>query len=320
MKKSAAKKSTSKKTASKRSANENVGRDEVRASLEEMMRMMAAQLGGGIVVGSDLDAMMTSFESPSPTNDLSEEEYDARYKAQDLAFAAMEARTNAEARRLAKKALKLDPDCVDALVTLNDLDTHTTKDFIAGLEKAIAAGERSLGAKFIRENEGMFWQLIETRPYMRALAQLGAQMASAGMSMDAIRVCERMLELNPNDNQGVRDSLLGLYLAMADVAGAGKLLKQYKDDATANASWGRTLERWMSGDRTKAKAELRKAMKANRFVAPFLTGEKAVPKQLPEMYSLGSVEEAMLCANNLGAAWAAQTEARVWLREQTEKA
>jgi hypothetical protein len=105
-------------------------------------------------------------------------------EAQDLAFEAMEAATAAKARSLAKKALAKDPDCVDALVLLAGLDANSTKAAIEGLQKAVEAGERSLGAKFLKANKGHFWLILETRPYMRALACRTRTTSSSSKTVD----------------------------------------------------------------------------------------------------------------------------------------
>ena len=111
----------------------------------------------------------------------------------------------------------------------------------------------------------------------------------------------------------MRDPLLGLYLRTGDLKGAGRLLKKYKDDASANFAWGRLLERLLAGDEKGAMAALKAARKANRHMELFLTAKKALPKDLPEMYSPGSEEEAVLCLGFLGAAWVQQEEACSWV-------
>jgi tetratricopeptide (TPR) repeat protein len=228
----------------------------------------------------------------------------------------MEAGNAAEARKLAKRALRLDADCVDALMLLTNLDADSPREAIEGLQKAVAAGGRSLGASYIRENTGHFWGLIETRPWMRAMEQLAGVLRSQGIYLDAIRIYERMLELNPNDNQGVRDPLLGAYLAAGDVAAAGGLLKKYKNDGSANFAWGRVLERFLTGDPEGASAALAEARAANGHVELHLMGRKPIPKSMPEMYSMGSEEEAVLCLDNLLAAWADHKEAVLWVAQQ----
>ena len=52
---------------------------------------------------------------------------DPRWQAQDLAFDAMESESAEKARELAQQALTIDPDCVDALVVMTDLDARTTR-------------------------------------------------------------------------------------------------------------------------------------------------------------------------------------------------
>jgi tetratricopeptide (TPR) repeat protein len=250
------------------------------------------------------------------TDGLSDAEAQLKDEAQELAFEAMEAPTAAQARKLAKSALRKDPDCVDALVVMTDLEAHTAKARIAGLQSAVAAGERSLGAEFIAENKGHFWLLIETRPYMRALEQLARELRGAGLHVDAIRCYEKMLALNPNDNQGVRDSLLGAYLCIDDLEGAGMLLKKYKDDAGANFAWGRVLERLLAGDPSGATLALKSARQANHFVELYMTGKKPIPLELPEMYQLGSEEEAALCIEGVGLAWSLHKDAVFWLMDQ----
>jgi tetratricopeptide (TPR) repeat protein len=188
------------------------------------------------------------------------------------------------------------------------------------LQRAVAAGERSLGAKFIAENQGHFWMLLETRPYMRALANLAEALRNQGIRLDAINVYEKMLKLNPNDNQGVRDPLLGLYLETDKLNDAALLLGKYKSDASAHFAWARVLERFLAGDVKGATIALTKARKANRHVELYLTAQKALPKEPPEMYSPGSEEEAALCLSSLSGAWAEHKQATLWLFDRLEEA
>ncbi len=234
-------------------------------------------------------------------------------EAQELAWQAMEAETAEQARSLAERALAKDPDCVDAIVVLTELEANSPKDVIAGLERAVAAGERSLGARFFAENKGHFWGLLETRPYMRARVQLAELLRSLGHGRKAIGHYEALLELNPNDNQGVRDLLLGCYLAHSELAAATKLLKRYERDSMATFAWGRVLERFLAGDRKGAERALKMARKRNRFVELYFSGLKKLPDELSETYSLGSEEEAILCFDHLAAAWLKHQPAMFWL-------
>ena len=62
---------------------------------------------------------------------------------------------------------------------------------------------------------------------------------------------------------------------------------------------------------------LREAIKANRHVPKYLSGKAAIPDVLPESYSLGSVEEAVFCADEFFEAWGATPGADRWLQSST---
>ena len=265
----------------------------------------------------DVNAYLETLAGPGLKQALREADpLSVREDAQGLAFDAMDAESAEQAREFAQRALALDPDCVDALVTMANLDARSAKEAIAGLEKAVEAGERSLGAQFFAENKGQFWGILETRPYMRARAELAALHHSEGHVRKAIGHYEAILDLNPNDNQGVRDELLGCYLECADLNGAGRLLKEYENDSMANFAWGRVLERYLSRDLAGARRALAKARKCNGFVELYLSASKKLPGEMPAMYSPGSEEEAVLCMENLMGAWAKHRDALFWLLDR----
>ncbi len=269
------------------------------ASVEDANAFLAKLTGDGL--GHEL----RDLPPPSP-----------REQAQQLAFDAMEAGTERQARKLARQALALDSDCVDAIAILADLESRSREELIAGLEKAVQAGERSLGPNYFTENKGHFWGLLETRPYMRARVQLAQLLLTNGRADDATRHFEALLELNPNDNQGVRDILLGCYLSQDNLAGAQRILRDFREDVSAIFAWGRTLERFLSGDLPGAKRALRQARKRNRFVEEYLSFQRPVPTDMPAAYALGSDEEAVICLAYLSGAWADHPLAASWLWEQ----
>src|SRR5207245_9344544 len=56
----------------------------------------------------------------------------------------------------------------------------------------------------------------------------------------------------------------------------------------------------------------------NRFVELYLTGKKKLPRAMPDSYSFGSEEEALICLETIGEAWAMHPEALIWLLMQVE--
>jgi tetratricopeptide (TPR) repeat protein len=189
-----------------------------------------------------------------------------------------------------------------------------TQDLIESIAEAVRAGEEDLGKDFFEENRGYFWGLIERRPHMRARASLAELLAETGRMGEAVDHLEAMLELNPNDNQGLRYVLLGHYLELDRLDGAKQLLKQFDEDCSAMFAWGRVLERFLAGDRAAARAALGEARQSNRFAENYLTGRKRLPRQLPGFYGIGDENEGIVCAVELGEAWSAHPSAIEWLK------
>jgi tetratricopeptide (TPR) repeat protein len=233
-------------------------------------------------------------------------------KAQDLAYRASEAQGRRKIQ-LARKALELSPDCADAYVVLAEeaADPETARNLY---EQGVAAGERALGPKTFEEEGGNFWGLVTTRPYMRARLGLAQCLEESGRIDEAIGHYRELLRLNPNDNQGVRDILLPTLLAEGRDADAGALLQQYADDVSATWKYGWALWTFrQEGDSQLARNRLREAVRANRHVPRHLSGKAEMPDILPDAYALGSVEEAIFCADDLGEAWLATPGAERWL-------
>ena len=235
-------------------------------------------------------------------------------QAQELAYQAMETNDVFTGMRLAKEALELDPNCLDARVINTFVTTSDTSRRIALIKEALKTAEGLFEPGFFEENRGHFWGIVETRPYMRARETLSELLLKAGRTSEAIANHEDMLDLNPGDNQGVRFTLLGLYFCEGNLTGTQRLLAQYEEDATAIFAWGRVLERFLHNDIPEAANALAAARRGNAHVEPYLTGAKSPPAQLPEYMTFGGESEAVECAARLGEAWAKHPEAVRWLR------
>ena len=135
---------------------------------------------------------------------------------------------------------------------------------------------------------------------------------------EAIQYAERSLELNPNDNQGIRTTLLNIYLTSKNLEGACRLFDEYDDGYGdfALPNWCRVLERILSNDLVGAKKALENAHKKNKHVLGFLTGRKKMPKQKPNSYALGTIEEAICCIHEILISWLEHPDALDWLRSQ----
>lgn len=156
---------------------------------------------------------------------------------------------------------------------------------------------------------------------MRARFRLARCLEELGQVDDAIGHYQEILRLNPTDNQGVRDILLPVLLTASRDGEAGALLEQFDGDISATWHYGWALWTFRrEGDSTPARTQLRAAVRANRHVPAYLTGKAEWPGPLPASYAFGSKEEAVLCTEELGAAWRAIPGAEAWLAASTPKA
>lgn len=106
------------------------------------------------------------------------------------------------ARKLLMEVLCRDLRCLDAHALLGNLVFERwPQRAIVHYEMGIRIGELSLPAGF---DGVLVWGVLYNRPFLRCLHGYGLCLWRLGRVEEAEQVFERMLSLNPNDNQGVR--------------------------------------------------------------------------------------------------------------------
>ncbi len=237
-----------------------------------------------------------------------------KFAAQDLVYEAWDSRDPDEIYGLLKDAVELDAGNVDARLGLMDFLDLDTDERIEYLRDLLGVAKEELGDEFA-EFKGHFWGFMETRPYMRVRSQLALRLMEAGRIEESILEHEGMLELNPNDNQGVRYGLLACCLMVKQLDGAKRILDQYEEEIgfSAMLAWGYILERFLSDDIVAAKKGLKQAKDLNGYVAAYFSGHRKLPKVTPSGYSPGSREEAVVTYEILGPAWDKYPAAQSWL-------
>lgn len=236
-------------------------------------------------------------------------------RAQELLYDAWES-SPARAAKLARQALEISPDCAEAYVLLSELEAATIRERIEMLRQGVAAGRRALGKQYFKDNEGHFWGMIESRPFMRAMCSLADWSWEIGQSGEAIDLWLEMLKLNPQDNQGVRYLLLSCYLECQRDEEAKALLEAYEEDVSADWDFGAALLAFRTGgDTPTARRKLAAAQRQNSHVLRYLLGRKKIPKRLPEYFTPGDETEAVSYAARNLAGWKKTPGALDWLRK-----
>jgi tetratricopeptide (TPR) repeat protein len=217
----------------------------------------------------------------------------------------------------ARQALSLSADCADAWVLLAEA-ASTPEVAVERYERAVLAGAAAIGADRFASLRGEFWGHLETRPYMRARLGLAQALRNVGREDEAVAHYRALLELNPDDNQGVRYLLLVTLLQRGLNDEAGVLLSEHEDDLQALWWYGRLLWRFrVEGPTARTRAAFDAAILANPFVVSYLLRPDSMPFDRPPHFALRSREEAAYVAETLADAFAATDGALVWLAAQT---
>ncbi len=233
-------------------------------------------------------------------------------RADDLMYRAYGAEER-EGIRLAHQALEIDPENVRAHNFLAQHEPDVIKA-AALLEKTVGIAEKQLGETFFRENKGHFWGLPETRPYMTAKFGLARCYEEMGKENEAMKIYEELIRLNPNDNQGARDELSGLYLKHTKYDQFNKLFKKFKGDSTALwlYNYAYFLFKTQGAGKTADEA-LMEAYESNRHVIRMIMGKEKPLRKLGEHYQLGHADEATYYLINHLEMWMNDFEAMRWV-------
>ena len=259
-----------------------------------------------------VNEFMKSMQGKS-LDDLPESTND-KGRSQELVIQAHDV-TPAKGKQLIKQALELDPDNADAYNYLASLETDVDKA-LAVYRQAVEAGERSLGEKFMKENKGHFWGLIETRPYMRAKAGVADCLYAKNRMNAAVEVYQEMIELNPNDNQGVRYLLSTILLGKIDLSDYESFIKKYEGEDSAVWLYNNALYHFKKmGKSAKSDTELMKAYKFNAYVMDFMLGLKELPQEMPQFIGRGDENEAAAYIVDAIHTWGKTEGALDWMFE-----
>ncbi len=302
----------------------------VRLQLPKLMKEYAAACrelyeaelknGGPAALTTEADAEQAPTETAQPEQKPVSATSDkaaagrAAQAVNPLLEKARNSKNPAEIIRLCRQIISQQADNTEAWLMLAQWGSNNQKEFIEHLEQAVKAGESELGEAYFTENNGLFWSLPETRPYMRALSSLARAYYLNKRGVEAIALYERCLDLSPVDEQGIRHSLVNLYLELGQPGQAAELLSRFKEDNSAFFQYSRALLSYMQeGDSGAARSLKKEARTGNKHVPKLLSGRSKMPKQLPSRYSVGDKDEAILYTSESRNAWRTVMGSVSWL-------
>ncbi len=141
---------------------------------------------------------MFEMEQVLPGSDPEDFDSDPILEANEL----KEMGETAGAQEILSKMLEADLRCLDAHAHLGNMLFRTSPHWaLSHYEVGVRTGELSLGDDF---GGVLAWGLIDNRPFLRCMQGYGLCLWRLNRWEEAERLFERMLWMNPSDNQGIR--------------------------------------------------------------------------------------------------------------------
>ena len=247
-----------------------------------------------------MEKEMKNFIQKLNNNEI-EFDDDPKFQSDDLLEEAFEATSKTKAIKLAKQALEIYPDNIDAESFIADYEEHQIKK-LEKYNNIIEHATKLLEKEniFDQENIGDFWGILETRPYMRARSKKITILIDLGRYTEAINECEEMLKLCESDNLGIRYTLIGLYCALEKFEECEKLYKKYNEDSVFML-FPMAIMNFKKGNYKETKKFLKDVQEINPYIIKILKNEISMQKNADdiEYYAPGSMEEASIIINDL---------------------
>ncbi len=162
-----------------------------------------------------------------------------------------------------------------------------------------------------------FWAHVQTRSFLRAMQNLSLALWEQGAREEAADISDRLLLLNPNDNQGIRYLAFAWFPVLGRWTRVEHLLKQYEGKIWTEYLYTHCLNVFRRGD--DCDASLAQAVQVNPHVPELLLSDQTGSLERPdEFVSLGSREDASAYATHHQAAWKSVPLALGWLRGATK--
>ncbi len=204
--------------------------------------------------------------------------------AYDLLEKAETAKTRSQAIKFAKQAYDVCPDCFDAILFQVQLEENPIKR-LQLLETGLTKEKNKLmNEKFFeKDNIGEFYQLFETRPYIRGLYAKADYLLLDGKIKQALDICKEILRLNESDNTGARYLLMAIYAYLEDEKEILKLYKKYPEE-DLEMLFPLFALYYKLGNDSKAKEYLDRVNKANPNLLKYFQGTIKVNEKVPVGY------------------------------------
>ncbi|MBI2938534.1 MAG: tetratricopeptide repeat protein [Thaumarchaeota archaeon] len=229
----------------------------------------------------------------------------------------------AKAERKLVKIIESSPHAFDAYSQLAYIlwECKQTKEAIELLKEGFSKAKELFPKGFVLGASKLPWGVLENRPFLRMYGSLGVRYWDLGDFTAAKKIFEDIVEMNPDDNQGVRELLCSCYFELGDKESVLKLCEMYEDDAMPAIMFGRVLVLFRFGRLDEARRALLEAAKYSGNVAMEImkNKHKAVKTSKPAYIVSGSPYEAQLYWHEFGRHWQETLGAVEFVRREARR-
>jgi len=203
----------------------------------------------------------------------------------------------------------------DLLVAAREMTDMTGAQSLFSAARALAAHAVAVCRAVLGDAQGQVpWGMLENRPFLRVIAQtiIFARDAHDEAATDALM--RWSLTLNPHDNHGWREPVIGRALSLGQAQEALAWLDRYPGDVPPSEHQ-RALAQFMLGDLAAAESTLRAAHGAAPAMVAALLPElmDAPPADEGPGMEIGGAEQAYEYRSLMRPVWV-RTRALVWLQ------
>jgi tetratricopeptide (TPR) repeat protein len=208
-----------------------------------------------------------------------------------------------------RSLIKRFPEFIDARhhLALALKASDTGLEYIAAQEwrSAVNTGLAVLPPEFVIGRDLLEWGWLENRPFLRACNGLALDVMGAGQTGEALAMWQDLLDLNPNDNQGIRSLLVDCLFARRRPVQVLAICDRYPGDGMPALLFGRVLALFMLERREEAAASLAEAARFAPMIAKELTKKThPAPRDLhPGFVTMGGADEAYYYWRDSGESW-----------------
>lgn len=141
-------------------------------------------------------------------------------------------------------------------------------------QAAVSVGLQAIPGQFEWSNSKLEWAWLENRPFMRAYDNLGLWHLNNCRYDDAIEIFERLLSVNPNDNQGIRYLLPICWFEKGELSKIVVHCRRYADDIAPEILYSEALALAGIGRDRDARTALRNCVTKLPLIAKELLKKK----------------------------------------------